>query len=215
MPWYGVFVLVIGAVVVGFALFNGVRRRRRSAVFRAVARESAADGSSSVEDDVAEATASVPELATVSHCVSLWREDLHIRIFENTEVQVQPGDPTATQTNILIALPGAGLADFTIEPVSAAVDMRMKVEKRHGVTVSGDRGFSDFNLVTATEPEPARLLLKKADVAPLLRGNRTLTIESRGDFLLLFESERLLGRKRIEELVDLGVAFARRLQTAL
>ena len=139
---------------------------------------------------------------------------LCIDVFENVDFHIRPGDPTETQTTVMITLPSPALPDFTIEPVSAAVEMRMKIEKRHGVTVSGDQGFTDFNLVTATEPEPARLLLKQADITPLLQGNRRLTLESREHHLVLFEAERLLSRKRILSIVDLGVEFAQRLLDA-
>jgi len=210
VPWYVTFALVVGAVVVVFAVLNRVHRYRRARVYNALRRHPYSVTAPSDRGPIA----AVPEFEMATYHARMQHRDLCIDIFENVDFHIRPGDPTETQTTVMITLPGPGLPDFTIEPVSAAIEMRMKIEKRHGVTVSGDQSFTDFNLVTATDPEPARHLLKQADITPLLQRNRTLTLESRGHRLVLFEAERLMSCKRSVSVVDLGVEFAHRLLDA-
>ena len=185
------------AVSAGFQLLRRWRAGRRAKVYERLCR--------SLRLSVyvpRKAPAEVPEMAaTTQHVWGTWNNH-RLHIFEDVSDHVEPGGSIATQTHVLLARPGWRYPRFLIEPRSMATNWRQKIDQRKGLFFPKDEAFTTSCFVDGPDHAAIRAALTPGAMR-LLRGNRRVYVDCRGDVLLFYESEILLSARRLERLLAL------------
>lgn len=149
----------------------------------------------------------IPELrAAILHIAGEW-EGFTVHVVENGSDFIEEGQPLETQTTLVLTRPGWQLPRFTVEPLTGAVDLRRRIEGNRGVFFKKDEAFGLRWYVNGPDPDAIRACLFPAATA-ILRDSKPIYLDSRGDYLLVFVSEKLLSVKQTHGLLERAIPLA-------
>ena len=193
------FARIIVVIAVGFQLLRRWLHSRRPKAYGRLRRELHLHACEPEDSDL-------PELRATTQHIQGDHEGYEVRIFENVSDLVEPGYPTATQTYLMLAKPGWHLPAFTIEPRTMATNLRQHVDGNKGLFFPKDERFTVTCFVDGPDPDAIRATLAIA-ATKHLRDNKQIYVESRGDALLFYQSEKLLSARGARRLLQFAVAF--------
>ena len=193
------FARIIVVIAVGFQLLRRWLHSRRPKAYGRLRRELHLHACEPEDSDL-------PELRATTQHIRGDHEGYEVRIFENVSDLVEPGYPTATQTYLMLAKPGWHLPAFTIEPRTMATNLRQHVDGNKGLFFPKDERFTVTCFVDGPDPDAIRATLAIA-ATKHLRDNKQIYVESRGDALLFYQSEKLLSARGARRLLQFAVAF--------
>ncbi len=185
----------------GAQLFRRWLQARRPKTYDRLAAEL---GFATVEPEPGEP---IPELRAAMLRIAGDHEGFRVQIFENSTDYIEEDQPLETQTTLALSRQGWVLPRFTVEPLTGAVDLRRRIEGKRGVFFKKDEQFGLRWYVNGPDPDAIRACLFPA-ATTLLRDSKPIYLDSRGDCLLVFISEKLLSAKQTHQLLGRAIALA-------
>jgi len=186
-------------LLVGILLVWKLKYTRRSSIYARLAKDC---GFQPVFDPTLHANPDdFPELNVCTRCLRAMMDNFQVLIFENDELKVEVGGPPETQTYVMITHPSLNLPRFLMEPRSAALKMRTKIEMNKGMFFPKNELFTKNNFVDGPDRKAVSEAISPEFLA-LFRHNTSLTVEGRGSALLLYRLEVLASYKTILQRMD-------------
>ncbi|MCK5802439.1 MAG: hypothetical protein KAI66_06385 [Lentisphaeria bacterium] len=199
------YTLLLACLVVGIHLVWKLRRARRSSIYARLVKNCGLQPVSPhalhVDPD------DFPELNVCTRCLRATVDGFEVAVFENDDIEVEEGGPPETQTYVMVTHPSLNLPHFLVEPRSAALKMRTKIEKNKGIFFPKDELFTKNNFVDGPDRDAVKAMLSPEFLA--MFHHNTITIEGRGSALLVYRPEVLAGYKVVQERMDIACRAAR------